>query len=124
MPRLFRVVVQVTDIDAAAAFYGELLDTPGERVSAGRHYFECGGVVLACFDPTADGDGFDATPNPGHVYVSVPDLEAVKRRAEPLDCQKPPTDIERHPWGERAFYVRDPFGNPLCFVDEGTVFTG
>ena len=27
-------------------------------------------------------------------------------------------------WGERSFYVRDPFGNPLCFVDADTLFTG
>jgi uncharacterized glyoxalase superfamily protein PhnB len=32
--------------------------------------------------------------------------------------------IEKRPWGERSFYVSDPFGNPLCFVDERTVFTG
>jgi hypothetical protein len=23
--------------------------------------------------------------------------------------------------GERSFYAKDPFGNPLCFVDEQTV---
>jgi hypothetical protein len=32
-------------------------------------------------------------------------------------------EIARRPWGERSFYMRDPFGNPLCFVDEGTLFT-
>ncbi len=32
----------------------------------------------------------------------------------------PVTDIER----ERSFYARDPFGNPICIVDEKTVFTG
>ncbi len=26
--------------------------------------------------------------------------------------------------GERLFYARDPFDNPICFVDEKTVFTG
>jgi len=28
------------------------------------------------------------------------------------------------PWGERSFYAHDPFGNPLCFVDATTIFTG
>jgi hypothetical protein len=28
------------------------------------------------------------------------------------------------PWGERSFYVKDPWGNGLCFVDEKTLFTG
>ena len=28
------------------------------------------------------------------------------------------------PWGERSFYAEDPTGNPLCFVDDRTLFTG
>ncbi|MGA8663757.1 MAG: VOC family protein [Thermoplasmata archaeon] len=28
------------------------------------------------------------------------------------------------PWGERSFYATDPSGNPLCFVDSRTLFTG
>ena len=32
--------------------------------------------------------------------------------------------IATRPWGERSFYVHDPFGNPLCFVDAGSLFTG
>jgi hypothetical protein len=28
------------------------------------------------------------------------------------------------PWGERSFYAEDPWKNPLCFVEEGTVNTG
>ncbi len=34
-----------------------VLGVAGERVSPGRHYFDCEGVILACFDPRADGDG-------------------------------------------------------------------
>ena len=33
-------------------------------------------------------------------------------------------DVATRPWGELCFYARDPFGNPLCFVDESTLFTG
>jgi uncharacterized glyoxalase superfamily protein PhnB len=32
--------------------------------------------------------------------------------------------IADRPWGERSFYVADPFGNPVCFVSRETVFTG
>ena len=32
--------------------------------------------------------------------------------------------IEKRPWGEVSFYMKDPFGNPLSFVDETTLFTG
>ncbi|MGA3068293.1 MAG: VOC family protein, partial [Tepidisphaeraceae bacterium] len=63
MAKLFRVILPVSDIEAATKFYSELLADPGRRVSPGRHYFNCGGVILACFDPKADGDDFDPTPN-------------------------------------------------------------
>jgi predicted enzyme related to lactoylglutathione lyase len=74
-PRLFRVIVPVSDIELAAAFYSAILNPTGVRVSSGRDYFKCGEVILACFDPRADGDPWDAAPNPDHIYFSVDDLE-------------------------------------------------
>jgi uncharacterized glyoxalase superfamily protein PhnB len=79
---------------------------------------------LACFDPRADGDIFDARPNPDHVYFAVADVDEVFRRANTLGCSQIDLKIEVQPWGERCFYAHDPFGNPLCFVDERTIFTG
>jgi uncharacterized glyoxalase superfamily protein PhnB len=124
MARLFRVILPVTDIDAATAFYSALLDQLGQRVSKGRHYFDCGGVILACFDPRRDGDGFDARPNPDHIYFAVADLEGTFEKAKRLGCAELDSQIQLQPWGERSFYAKDPFGNPICFVDERTVFTG
>jgi catechol 2,3-dioxygenase-like lactoylglutathione lyase family enzyme len=37
--RLYRTSLPVTDIEAAARFYGAVLGEPGRRVSPGRHYF-------------------------------------------------------------------------------------
>jgi catechol 2,3-dioxygenase-like lactoylglutathione lyase family enzyme len=54
--RLYRVILPVSDIERAAEFYGLMLGHRGERVSPGRHYFDCGGTILACYDPAADGD--------------------------------------------------------------------
>jgi catechol 2,3-dioxygenase-like lactoylglutathione lyase family enzyme len=132
MVRLFRVIMPVADIEVAARFYGTLLGKPGLRVSPGRHYFDCGGVILACFSPEADGDDRRATPNPEHVYFSMDELDAAFQRAERLGgLAKEMGDgglamgrIERRPWGERSFYMSDPFGNKLCFVDAATVFSG
>jgi predicted enzyme related to lactoylglutathione lyase len=129
--RLFRVIVPVGDIAAAVGFYSALLDQPGFRVSPGRHYFDCGGVILALYEPRADGDPVDPRPNFEHVYFAVDDLEAVFRRAERLgglssatgDGNLPMGQIARRPWGERSFYTQDPFGNPLCLVDAATLFT-
>jgi len=122
MAQLFRVILPVSDIERARRFYVALLESEGAQVSPGRHYFGCGGVILACFDPRADGDPWDAKPNPDHVYFAVPDLEAALRRAESAGAVILKT-IETQPWGERSFYCADPFGNKLCFVDERTRFT-
>jgi predicted enzyme related to lactoylglutathione lyase len=120
--KLFRVILPVGDIGKAAAFYEALLALPGKRVSPGRHYFDCEGTILACFDPRADGDKWDAAPNPDHVYFATDALEDVLERAQALGCAT--TGMEKKPWGERLFYARDPFGNRICFVDRATMFTG
>jgi uncharacterized glyoxalase superfamily protein PhnB len=122
-PHLFRVILPVPDIEAAASFYARLLGMPGSRVSSGRHYFDCAGTILACFDALADGDPEPVGPNPQYVYFSVDDLDAAHERAREAGSQEL-TDIEVRPWGERGFYARDPFENPICFVDSQTLFTG
>ena len=134
MTHLYRVIVPVSDIEAAAVFYGTILNQPGKRVSPGRHYFECGGTILACFDPKADGEQGTSPPNPQHIYLSESDLEAVYGRCQSAEANFDDQslqggganlgEIATRPWGERSFYLHDPFGNPVCFVDDKTVFTG
>lgn len=131
--RLFRILLPVPDIDAAAKFYGALFGQAGERVSPGRHYFKSGDVVVACYSAANDSDGKPLKPLQTETYFAVPDLQAIYDRAMKAGA-KPSTEtdhhagnlarIERRPWGERSFYAEDPFGNPLCFVDEKTLFTG
>ena len=121
--RLFRVIIPVSKIDEAAAFYGAVLGSPGTRISPGRHYFGCGPVILACFDPQADGDPWEAKPNPDHIYFAVDNLEEYFRRVNAQPHGRVLRPIETQPWGERSFYCADPFGNKLCFVDETTTFT-
>jgi catechol 2,3-dioxygenase-like lactoylglutathione lyase family enzyme len=123
VPHLFRVILPVPDIEAAASFYARVLGMPGTRVSSGRHYFDCGGTILACYDALADGDPEPAGPNPQYVYFSVDDVGAAHERARQAGCRGL-TAIEVQPWGERSFYARDPFDNPICFVDSETLFTG
>ena len=125
-PRLYRVILVVDDVEHAARFYGELLDLPGTRVSPGRHYFDCRGTILACFDPAADGNPPDRrpeAPNPDYVYFAVDDLESAHGRARQAGAREL-TEIETQPWGETSFYAKDPFGNPICVVAATTVFTG
>ena len=133
MPHLFRVIVPVGDIERAALFYSALLGAAGSRVSPGRHYFECEGTILACYDPQADGDGRNAKPLPEPIYFAVDDLESIYDRCRDSAASfssavvpgaGPLGRIARRPWGERSFYAADPFGNPLCFVSRDSVFTG
>jgi catechol 2,3-dioxygenase-like lactoylglutathione lyase family enzyme len=121
--RVFRVILPVSNIEVATAFYEAILEEPGVRVSPGRHYFGCGGVILACFDPRADGDPWDAVPNPDHVYLAVSDLDECYQRVVTLPDAAIREPIRTQPWGERSFYCADPFGNKLCFVDDSTLFT-
>jgi len=125
--RVFRVIVPVGDIDAAAMFYRALLGADGERVTSGRHYFDRGDVLLACWDPIADGDPAFPGPNPGHLYLSTSDpLETVRQRAIDAGAVLDHTrgDIARQPWAERSFYARDPWGNPFGVVESGTEYRG
>ena len=130
--RLYRVVLPVNDLNAAVSFYAALLEQPGMRVSNGRHYFMCGGVILAIYDPRGDGDDRMPRPNFDHVYFAADDLEAVFARAQKVgglstvmgDGPLPMGEIARRPWGERSFYMNDPFGNPICFVDAASLYKG
>ena len=125
-PRLFRIILPVRDIKRIAQFYGHVLETSGERVSPGRHYFHCGSVILACYSPTADGDepgtGWHLHENQ-YLYFAVPDLEAIRARIERAGGTLL-TPIELMPWGERIFYALDLEGSRISFVDERTVFMG
>jgi hypothetical protein len=65
------------------------------------------------------------------LYFTVGDLDAAFERADLLKCLSPESvhdapagGIVVRPWGERSFYVEDPWKNPLCFVEEGTVYAG
>ena len=129
-PSLFRIILQVPDLDQAEQFYGELLGDRGRRIPrASRHYIDCGPVILALVDVRADGE--TPKPLPDNIYFAVSNLEAVHTRAKALNCLSSADvhgesagDIVVRPWGERSFYVTDPWDNKLCFVDETTLFTG
>ncbi|WP_222983282.1 VOC family protein [Flagellimonas meishanensis] len=123
--KLYRIIFPVADIEKAAAFYSQVLAEKGIRVSPGRHYFDIGGTILACYDPKSDGDAQTEWKfhENQYIYISVPDLQGVHNKMGNLGCQFL-GEIEHMPWGETLFYANDPFGNPICFVDAKTVFTG
>ena len=133
-PTLYRIILQVDNLDQAEEFYSKLLGDRGRRIPRGsRHYIDCGPVILALVDVSGEGrlPGLKPLPIPDYIYFSVSDLEAFHGRARELNCLsnedvhgESAGEIVRRPWGERSFYAQDPWGNGLCFVDEKTLFTG
>jgi len=128
VPKIFRVTLEVSNLDEAAKLYAELLGDPGKRHPGARHYFDCGGVILAVLDPTQG--GMKPTPNSKCLYFAVDDVAAVHARAKKLGVLapfavhgQPANEVIARPWGERSFYVTDRWGNELCFVEEGTLYT-
>jgi catechol 2,3-dioxygenase-like lactoylglutathione lyase family enzyme len=120
---LYRVVLPVSDIELATAFYRALLGMPGARVSTGQHNFDCEGTILTVHDPRADGMRPDGGPNQQLVYFAVDDLEHLHGHAFYVPGGVVDPAIATLQSGERCFHLRDPFGNQLCFVDRTTVFT-
>ena len=123
-PRLFRVIMPTSDIGRSVAFYSHVTGQPGERVAPARHYFRCGDVILAVVDPRGDTPDAIARPNPDNIYFSAPDLPLLHERVKHAGASWIEDRIRKRAWGEHSFYARDPDGNPLCFVEERTAFTG
>lgn len=132
-PTLYRIILQVDNLDQAEEFYGKLLGDRGRRIPhASRHYIDCGPVILALVDVAGENiPDLKPQPLPDYIYFAVSDVDAVHARALELNCLSTEDvhgesagDVVTRPWGERSFYVHDPWGNGLCFVDETTLFTG
>ena len=127
-PKLFRVTLEVADLERATELYADLFAQGGERQPGARHYFDCGGVIVAVLDVSRG--GMPPTPGPKSLYFAVEDVDAAHARAErlgvlaPYDVHgEPAGEVITRPWGERSFYVVDPWGNDLCFCEDGTLYT-
>ena len=125
VPSLFRINVEVGNIDRAAEFYGKLLGVVGRKQAGSRCYFTCGPVTLQVVGVP------DPHPAAKALYFTVNDLDAIFERAKALGCLSK-EDVHGvsagaltvRPWGERSFYAEDEWKNPLCFVEAGTVYVG
>jgi hypothetical protein len=124
-PALFRINIEVGNIERASKDWATLLGLEGRPQAGSRTYFSTGAVTLQVVqvDP----------PHPAAkaLYFLVDDLDAVHARAEQLGWLSKELvhgqvggAIAVRPWGERSFYVEDAWGNPLCFVQSGTVYPG
>src|SRR5262245_29645897 len=128
VPSLFRINVEVGNLDEAVDFYSTLLGIAGRKQAGSRCYFTCGAVTLQVVDVSSA-----ATPHPAAkaLYFTVRDLDALFARAQALGCLSRERvhgavggEISVRPWGERSFYAEDKWANPLCFVEAGTIYPG
>ena len=127
-PKLFRVTLEVADLERATQLYAALFGLDGQRYPGARHYFDCGGVIVAVLDVSRG--GMPPTPGPKSLYFAVDDVDIVHARAEQLGVLapyqvhgEPASAVITRPWGERSFYVVDLWGNDLCFCENGTLYT-
>jgi predicted enzyme related to lactoylglutathione lyase len=127
-PKLFRVTLEVADLERATQLYAALFRLDGQRHPGARHYFDCGGVIVAVLDVSRG--GMVPTPGPKSLYFAVDDIDGVHARADELGVLapyqvhgEPAGAVITRPWGERSFYVVDPWGNDLCFCENGTLYT-
>ena len=125
MTSLFRINIEVGDLPEAHRFYEALLGLEGRPQMGHRVYFEAGPVTLQVVQTDSPHTAAKA------LYFLTDELDALHARAAELGCLsseavhgEPGGQPVVRPWGERSFYADDPWGNPLCFVQAGTVYSG
>ncbi|MCJ8149126.1 VOC family protein [Shinella sedimenti] len=126
---ILETALYADDLDAAEAFYGELLGLQKITRQANRHvFFRCGPGVLLIFNPqeTIEPPPPHAFPvpvhgarGPGHVCFRVPGRELdfwVQKLVEAGIT----IEADFHwPNGARSIYFRDPAGNSLECAEPG-----
>ncbi|MBU2108440.1 MAG: VOC family protein [Alphaproteobacteria bacterium] len=118
----------VTDLDAAADFYAEVLGL--ERIASveGRHvFFRCGAGVLLLFnaEATRSGPPPDArlpvpphgATGPGHLCFAATADEVETWKSHLLDRGIAIEADFEWPNGGRSIYFRDPSGNSIEFAE-------
>lgn len=131
---LCKVILPTTSLGRADAFFEELLELEPNSFVPNRHFFPTRSCELALVNPVEHARAHEQEPagfrpNPEIVYFAVADLDATWERAQklgmrPIDDSHVGQGIQKRPWGERSFYGLDPSGNPICFVDDQTLYTG
>ncbi len=121
---IIETAIYMDDLDAAEAFYRDVLGLEVIGKEASRHaFFRVGNGVLLVFDPDATLKGDMLPPHgargPGHFALGVraESLDDWRRRlaAHGVAVEK---EVE-WPRGGRSLYFRDPAGNSVELVTPG-----
>lgn len=124
---ILETVLYADDLDAAAAFYRDVLGLEFFSEEPGRHvFFRVGAQMLLIFDPCVTEKPSPSSPlpvpphgarGPGHVCFRADgaEIEAWRRRLEAKGVAIE-SDFE-WPQGGRSLYFRDPAGNSVEFAE-------
>jgi len=126
---VLEVALYAADLDAAEAFYGDLLGFERVVRSGNRHvFFRVGATILLIFNPHETRTP-TRNPNlpvpahgatgPGHVCFAADDAQITAWRAT-LERAGHGIEADFHwPNGARSLYFRDPAGNSLELAEPG-----
>ncbi|WP_324751522.1 VOC family protein [Roseovarius sp. Pro17] len=122
---VLETALYASDLDAAAAFYRDVVGLKEDSRVPNRHIFlRCETSMVLLFNPEATGESSGKLPVPphgatgaGHVcFCAAPgemDAWAAHLVAEGVEIE---TDFY-WPGGARSIYVRDPAGNSVEFAE-------
>jgi len=119
------------DLDAAEAFYTEVLNFEVFAKDEGRHlFFRCGDAMLLLFNPdhtsvtvTTVGDAtmpLHGTRGTGHVAFRAPGAEIGRWKRQLAEHKVEIESEVSWPDGGRSIFFRDPAGNCLEFTTPTT----
>lgn len=123
--RVLETCVYAEDLEAAEAFYRDVLGLQAFARAAGRHvFFQCGDAVFLVFNPAATTAARQDVPphgvtGAGHVCfaIGVDEVDDWRRRLETHGVTIE-AEVE-WPRGGRSLYVRDPAGNSVELAPSG-----
>lgn len=120
---VLEAALYVDDLDAAAAFYGNIMGLEEVVRVARRHiFYRVGTTILLVFDPAATAEGstnprLPVPPHgahgPGHLCFAATRDEIEAWRARLTAAGHPVEADFDWPNGARSIYFRDPAGNSL-----------
>ena len=129
-PKIFRITVEVGDLDTAAGLYAENCSAvPGQAAPRRTPLLRLRRGHPGGARPDRGWHTAEARA-PSRSTFGVADIDDVHARAKALGMLapfqvhgQPAGDVIERPWGERSFYATYLWGNELSFVADGTLYT-
>lgn len=116
--RVLETILYVDDLDAARAFYQDVLGFELYSQKDGVFvFFKCGPGMLLLFNPEAAASNTSipahGTKGPGHACFAVAEADLAAWRERLISQDVPIEQDVEWPSGAHSFYFRDPAGNSL-----------